>query len=80
MHDLKRRERELRGHAFLIHDYASGRKLSPVERVLFSGAARDPKVASAFDALGTRRTRPVRALGKAVPRAVAVNARHALAG
>ena len=28
----------------MIHDYSSGRKLQPAERLLFSGAARDPRV------------------------------------
>ncbi len=74
----RRHRKELRGHAFLINDYASGRRLGLGERVLFAGAARDPNVAVAFDALGTRRMKPGRALARAVPRAIAVNARHAL--
>jgi 2-polyprenyl-6-methoxyphenol hydroxylase-like FAD-dependent oxidoreductase len=75
----RRRHRgALRGHAFVINDYATGRGLTRGERILFAAAARDPKVASAFDALGTRRRRPGRVLAAAVPRAIAVNARHAL--
>ncbi len=46
--------RHLRGHAWMIHDYATGRKLQPAERLFFSGAARDPHVATIFDAFGTR--------------------------
>jgi 2-polyprenyl-6-methoxyphenol hydroxylase-like FAD-dependent oxidoreductase len=75
----RRHARELRGHAFLIHDYASGRRLSPTERLMFSAAARDARTAELFDALGTRRKRPQQMMPRIIPRAVAVNARHALA-
>jgi 2-polyprenyl-6-methoxyphenol hydroxylase-like FAD-dependent oxidoreductase len=75
----QRHRRELRGHAFMIHDYATGRPLKRGERLLFAAAARDPKVATAFDEMGTRQIKPGRMLAKALPRAVAVNARHALA-
>jgi menaquinone-9 beta-reductase len=75
----RRHARELRGHAFIIHDYANGRRFSPLERLMFSAAARDPKSAALFDALGTRQIRPQELLPRVLPRAVAVNARHALA-
>jgi 2-polyprenyl-6-methoxyphenol hydroxylase-like FAD-dependent oxidoreductase len=75
----RRHARELRGHAFLIHDYATGRRLSPPERLMFSAAARDPRTAELFDALGSRRKRPQQVMPRIIPRAVAVNARHALA-
>jgi 2-polyprenyl-6-methoxyphenol hydroxylase-like FAD-dependent oxidoreductase len=75
----RRHRRELRGHAFMIHDYASGRKLTPAERMLMAAAVRDPQIASAFDRVGTRRTKPVGELARILPRVVAVNARHALA-
>ena len=74
----RRHSRELRGHAFLINDYATGRKFNPAERMLFSAASRDPKVAATFDAFGTRRIKPWRMMATAVPRSIAVNARHAL--
>jgi 2-polyprenyl-6-methoxyphenol hydroxylase-like FAD-dependent oxidoreductase len=73
----RRHARELRAHARLIHDYATGRRFNPGERMLFAAAARDRKVAVAFDRLGTRRAQPTRALA-IIPRALAVNARHAL--
>jgi flavin-dependent dehydrogenase len=76
----RRHRRELRGHAFLIHDYATGRRLQPGERMLFAAAARDPKVAAVFDAMGTRRIKPSQMFARAMPRAIAVNARHAIAG
>jgi 2-polyprenyl-6-methoxyphenol hydroxylase-like FAD-dependent oxidoreductase len=75
----RRHARELRGHAFFIHDYANGRRLNPAERLMFSAAARDPKSAELFDRFGTRQIRPQEMMPRALPRAIAVNARHALA-
>jgi menaquinone-9 beta-reductase len=75
----KRHKRELGGHAFLIHDYANGRRFNPAERLMFSAAARDPKTAELFDSFGTRQIKPQQLLPRIVPRALAVNARHALA-
>jgi flavin-dependent dehydrogenase len=71
-------KRKLGGHAFMIHDYATGRKISRPERMLFAGAARDPKVAATFDRFGTRQIGPVEALTKTIPRSMLVNARYAL--
>jgi menaquinone-9 beta-reductase len=75
----RRHAKELRGHAFFIHDYATGRRFNPAERLMFSAAARDPKAAILFDRLGTRQIRPQQVLPRLMPRAIAVNARHALA-
>jgi len=75
----RRHARELRGHAFLIHDYATGRPMSAVERLMFSAAAQDPKAAEMLDRMGTRRIKPQQAMPRLLPRAVAVHARHALA-
>jgi 2-polyprenyl-6-methoxyphenol hydroxylase-like FAD-dependent oxidoreductase len=75
----RRHARELKGHAFFVNDYATGRKLNPAERLTFSAAARDPKAAGLFDAFGTRQIRPQEFMPRMIPRAVAVNARHALA-
>jgi menaquinone-9 beta-reductase len=74
----RRHRRELRGHAFLVNDYATGRPLGAGERMLFAAATRDAKVAAGFDELGTRRRRPGRVLVRTAPRALMVNARHAL--
>jgi 2-polyprenyl-6-methoxyphenol hydroxylase-like FAD-dependent oxidoreductase len=74
----RRHRKELRGHAFLVNDYATGRPISRVEKTLFSAAARDPRVATAFDELGTRRVKPGRVMAATLPRALAVNARHAM--
>lgn len=75
----RRHAHELGGHAFFIHDYANGRRLNPAERLMFSAAARDPKAATILDAFGTRQIRPQQMLPRLLPRAIAVNTRHALA-
>lgn len=75
----RRHTRELRGHAFLIHDYATGRRLTAGEKMLMAAATRDPRVATAFDEVGTRRTKPAGQLVRILPRIVATNARRALA-
>jgi menaquinone-9 beta-reductase len=75
----RRHGRELGVHAFLIHDYATGRPMSAIERLMFSAGARDPRAAELLDRMGTRRNRPQQLMPRLLPRAVAVNARHALA-
>lgn len=74
----RRRRRGLRGHATIINEYASGRKMTPGERLIFSAAARDRRVAESFDAFGARCIGPARFFASAIPRAIAVNAREAL--
>ncbi|HEU4736808.1 MAG TPA: NAD(P)/FAD-dependent oxidoreductase [Solirubrobacterales bacterium] len=74
----RRHRRGLRGHATIINEYASGRKMRPGERLIFSAAARDQRVADSFEAFGTRSIGPARFFAAAIPRAIAVNARHAL--
>jgi flavin-dependent dehydrogenase len=75
----RRHGRELGGHAFFIHDYATGRRMNPAERLMFAAAARDPEAAVMFERFGTRQIKPQQFLPRMLPRAVAVNARHALA-
>jgi len=81
-HGLKRYRRRhargLRGHALLMYDYASGRKITAPERLLFSSAARDERLARTFEAFGTRSIGPARMFATTVPRAVFVNTRNAL--
>jgi menaquinone-9 beta-reductase len=76
----RRHAKELRGHAFFINDYATGRPFTPAEKLLFSAAARDPKAATLLDSFATRMIRPGRVLPRLFSRAIAVNARHALVG
>jgi flavin-dependent dehydrogenase len=75
----RRHARGLGGHAFLLNDYATGRPMSPVERLIFSAAARDSKCAAMFETFGTRQIGPERAFPRMLPRSIAVNTRHALA-
>ncbi len=74
----RRYRRGLRGHALLMVDFATGRRLNPGERMLFAASARDEELAVRFDAFGSRRIGPVRMFASTIPRAVVVNARHAL--
>jgi flavin-dependent dehydrogenase len=71
-------KRKLGGHAYMIHDYATGRKVNGGEKMLFKAASRDPKLASRFDAFATRRIGPARMLATTIPRAMYVNARSAV--
>lgn len=75
-----RRKHALRlgGHAYMIHDYSTGRKMQPPERLIFSGATRDPHVAEVFDAFGARQIGFTRMIATGVPLAALANARHAL--
>jgi hypothetical protein len=68
----------MRGHALMIHDYANGRKFTPPERFIFAAAARDARVATAFDRFGARQIGPARTLATAMPLAAWANVRHAL--
>jgi 2-polyprenyl-6-methoxyphenol hydroxylase-like FAD-dependent oxidoreductase len=70
--------RRLRGHTATILDFASGRRLNPGERMLFSAATRDERLARTFEAFGSRNIGPARMLLTGGPRAAYVNARHAL--
>lgn len=76
----KRYARGLNGHARMMVAYAGGRKFDAGERMLFAATARDAKLAERFDAFGSRRIGPGRMLATTLPRAIAVNARHALRG
>jgi hypothetical protein len=74
----RRHARGLRWHTLTILDFASGRKFNPGERLLFSAATRDERLGKTFEAFGSRNIGPLRAFPKMIPRAVYVNARHAL--
>jgi 2-polyprenyl-6-methoxyphenol hydroxylase-like FAD-dependent oxidoreductase len=74
----RRHARGLNGHARLMVDYATGRRLNAGERMLFAASARDQTLAARLDAFGARSIGPARMFATAVPRAVMVNARHAL--
>lgn len=75
----RRHAKELRAHAFFIHDYSTGRRFNPAERMIWAAAARDPQAATLLDRMGTRQKGPFQTMPRLLPRAIAVNARHALA-
>jgi menaquinone-9 beta-reductase len=72
----RRHARELRVHAYLIHDYAGGRQLNGFERSMFAAAARDPKSAALFEEIGTRQPHAARTLARTIARGAAVNLRR----
>lgn len=74
----KRHAHGLNGHARMMVSYATGRKFDAGERMLFAATTRDEELAVRFDAFGSRRIGPARMLATTLPRAVMVNARHAL--
>lgn len=49
-----RLRKEILGHFLITSDYARARLFNPAEKILFSGAARDRKMAGPFLNLGTR--------------------------
>jgi flavin-dependent dehydrogenase len=69
-----RHRRGLRMHAFAIHDFATGRKLSLIERAMFATAARDRKAAALIEEVGTRWKSPARQILPMARRMVAANA------
>jgi 2-polyprenyl-6-methoxyphenol hydroxylase-like FAD-dependent oxidoreductase len=74
----RRHTRALRGHAMMIYDYATGRKFSPVERLLFSGAASDERLAGVMEAFGTRNIGPLRMMTAGLPLAAIAAGRRAI--
>ncbi len=54
----RRHRRNLLGHYLLMSDYSTGRRTNAIERLLFSAAARDPRLAEDFAEFGTRSIRP----------------------
>ncbi len=73
----KRHRRELAGHEFLISDYATGRAFNPIEKLMYSAAAKDPAAAAALLAFGACTVGVGTFLSpRAVARAVWVNIAH----
>lgn len=50
----KKHHAALAGHHSLISDFSSGRAYNPIERLMFSAAARDPEMAHHFYLFGSR--------------------------
>ncbi len=71
----KRHRRELLGQFLVTSDYSTGRRFSPLERLLMSAAAKDEAAAAGFHAFGSRSIRPTdQAFARLVGRALRVNA------
>ncbi|MGW6394197.1 NAD(P)/FAD-dependent oxidoreductase [Streptomyces sp. NPDC055103] len=69
--------RRLAGHQFLAADFARARPFNPVERLIFSAAARDASLARHMHLFASRLIGPLRFLNPAVlVRAAAVNLGH----
>jgi 2-polyprenyl-6-methoxyphenol hydroxylase-like FAD-dependent oxidoreductase len=71
----ERHRRELGAHHFMTSDYSSGRRFSPIEHLLFSGGARDPRVAEWMEEMGTRSIQPYDGMARTLMRAVAAGGR-----
>jgi menaquinone-9 beta-reductase len=75
----RKQHAKLRGHQFLISDYASGRPFNHIERLMFSAAARDDGMAQLFHAFGSRLIGVRTFLSPiSIARAVTVNCRYRL--
>jgi menaquinone-9 beta-reductase len=73
----RRHRARLRGHDFLCCDYATGRPLNALERLMYSAAARDAGFADHLEAFGTRNVPLSTFLSpQAIARAGMINARH----
>jgi flavin-dependent dehydrogenase len=73
----KRHAKALASHYFITSDYSTGRKFSPVEKLLFSAAAKDPVTARRMFAFGSRSGPAREALGpRSLARMLWVTATH----
>ncbi|MFE2021590.1 NAD(P)/FAD-dependent oxidoreductase [Streptomyces sp. NPDC059499] len=69
--------RRLRGHQYLAADFATARPFNPMERLMFSAAARDDSLARHMHLFASRLIGPLRFLNPvALAKASAVNIRH----
>ncbi len=74
----RRHARALRGHAAMIYDYAGGRKLNPAERMLFTAAVHDRRLARVMEAYGSRNIGPAEMLLRGIPPAVGTTIRRSI--
>ncbi len=73
--------KKLSGHHRIISDFSAASDYNPIEKLMFSAAARDERAARHFHAFGSRRVGVRQFLApKAVARALLVNARHLVRG
>jgi flavin-dependent dehydrogenase len=75
----RKQRAKLSGHQFLITDYASGRPFNHIEKLMFSAAARDDRMARLFHAFGSRLIGVRKFLSPiSIARAAIANGRHRL--
>ena len=74
----RRHRRELGAHHWLISDYSSGRRFSPLDKLVYSTAARDPELAGRVEDFGTRSIGGIAGARRMIARAASV--RLGLAG
>ncbi|HEY4779552.1 MAG TPA: NAD(P)/FAD-dependent oxidoreductase [Solirubrobacterales bacterium] len=74
----RRHRRELGAHHWLISDYSSARRFSPVEKLIYSAAARDAELAGRVEDFSTRSIGGIAGTRRMVSRAASV--RLGLAG
>lgn len=76
----ERHAKGLKGHTAVMLDYASGRRFNAGERLIFSAATKDDRVAAIFEAFGSRRIGPEQAFPRLIPLSLAAHARGLLGG
>ncbi len=74
----RRHRRELGAHHWLISDYSSGRRFSPLDKLVYSTAARDAELAGRVEDFGTRSIGGIAGTRRMITRATQV--RLGLAG
>ncbi|WP_406063599.1 NAD(P)/FAD-dependent oxidoreductase [Streptomyces sp. NBC_01077] len=73
----RRHRRRLLGHQYLAADFAKARPFNPIERLMFSAAARDASLARHMHLFASRLIGPLGFLSpRALAKAAAVNLRH----
>ncbi|MER6999762.1 NAD(P)/FAD-dependent oxidoreductase [Streptomyces sp. NPDC000410] len=73
----RRHRRGLSGHQYMAADFAKARPFNPLQRLMFSAAARDESMARHMHLFGSRMIGPLRFLNPvAVAKASAANIRH----
>lgn len=73
----RRHRRRLRGHQYLAVDFAKARPFNPLERLMYSAAARDESVARHMHLFASRLIGPMRFLNPvALAKASAVDIKH----
>ncbi|WP_328941883.1 NAD(P)/FAD-dependent oxidoreductase [Streptomyces sp. NBC_00250] len=73
----RRHGRQLRGHQYLAADFAKARPFNPIERLVFSAAARDDSIARHMHLFASRLIGPLRFLNPVIlAKSAAVNIKH----